>query len=123
MTRILLIDDEDLVRRAYCLALDKAGFETVDLGSGKLAVERFHGIAPDLVIVDLVMPDQSGFETINQIRQLKPDQLFITITGGGPMGPDKLVERARAMGVRIALKKPLDRADLISAVEAAIDGA
>jgi len=39
------------------------------------------------------------------------------------MGPDKLVERARAMGVRIALKKPLDRADLISAVEAAIDGA
>jgi len=98
MTRILLIDDEDLVRRAYRLALDKAGFETVDLGSGKLAVERFHGIAPDLVIVDLVMPDQSGFETINQIRKLKADQRFITITGGGPI-VDKLVRKS-VLGVR-----------------------
>lgn len=122
MTRILLIDDEDLVRRAFCLALDRAGFTTVDLGSGRQAVERFRDIAPDLVIVDLVMPDQSGFETIDQIRRLKANLPIIAITGGGPMGPDKLIDRVRQMGIKVALKKPVERRDLIAAVEEALAG-
>lgn len=117
MTRILLIDDEDLVRRAFRLALERAGYEIADVGSGLAGVERFSETLPDLVIVDLVMPDQDGFETIAKIKNLRPDQPIIAVTGGGPMGPDKLISRVNAMGVSTALKKPVDRQDLIGAVK------
>ena len=119
MTRVLVIDDEELVRRAFRLVLDRAGFDTVDVASGRSAVERLDEIAPDLVIVDLVMPDQDGFETIARIRRIKPDLPIIAVTGGGPMGPDQLIQRVSAMGIGLALKKPVDRQDLIAAVNAA----
>ncbi len=117
MTRILLIDDEDLVRRAFRLTLERAGFETADFGSGRAGVDHFSKMSPDLVIVDLVMPVQDGFETIAQIQSLRPDQPIIAVTGGGPMGPDTLISRVNAMGVSMALKKPVDRQDLIGAVK------
>ena len=119
MTRVLVIDDEDLVRRAIRLVLEKAGFETVDLASDRQAVERFEDIAPDLVIVDLVMPDQDGFDTIAQIQNRNPDMRIIAVTGGGPMGPDQLIQRVSAMGVAWALKKPVDREVLVATVNAA----
>lgn len=119
MTRVLVIDDEELVRRAFRLALDRAGFETVDVESGRSAVERLNEIAPDLVIVDLVMPDQDGFDTIAQIQRVRPELPIIAITGGGPTGPDQLIQRVLEMGVSLALKKPVDRQDLIAAVHAA----
>ena len=119
MTRVLVIDDEELVRRAFRLALEKAGFETVDAANGRLAVERLDEIAPDLVIVDLVMPDQDGFDTIAQIQQINPGLPIIAMTGGGPIGPDQLLKRVSAMGIGLALKKPVNRQDLIAAVNAA----
>lgn len=119
MTRVLIIDDEDLVRRAFCLVLGKAGFETVEAASGRWAVDRLGEIAPDLVIVDLVMPDQDGFDTISQIQKIRPELPIIAVTGGGPMGPDRLIQRVTAMGVGLALKKPVDRQELIAAVNAA----
>ncbi|MCP5371248.1 MAG: response regulator [Hyphomicrobiales bacterium] len=119
MTRVLIIDDEDLVRRAIRFTLEKAGFEAVDLASGRQAVDRLDGIDPDLVIVDLVMPDQDGFDTIAQIQEKNPAMRIIAVTGGGPTGPDRLLQRVSAMGVAWALKKPVDRDDLIAAVKAA----
>ena len=118
MTRVLVIDDEDLVRRAFRLALERAGFETVDIGSGRDAVARLSEIAPDLAIVDLVMPGQDGFDTIAQIQRARPELPIIAMTGGGPMGPDSLIRRVKAMGVDVALKKPVDRGDLLAAVRA-----
>ena len=117
MTRILIIDDEDLVRRAFCLVLGRAGFETVDFGSGRVAVERLDEISPDLVIVDLVMPDLDGFDTIARIQRERPGLPIIAVTGGGPMGPDQLIQRVSSMGVGVALKKPVDRRDLLAAVD------
>ncbi len=120
MTRVLVIDDEDLVRRAFCLVLGRAGFETVDFGGGRAAVERFDEISPDLVIVDLVMPDQDGFDTIALIQRMRPGLPIIAVTGGGPMGPDQLIQRVSAMGIGVALKKPVDRNDLLAAVKTAV---
>jgi two-component system, chemotaxis family, chemotaxis protein CheY len=119
MTRVLVIDDEELVRNAFRLALERAGFETVDFGSGREAMKLFQVIAPDLVIVDLVMPDQDGFETIAQIQRANPEMPIIAITGGGPMGPDQLIQRVSAMGIGLALKKPVERQDLLAAVRTA----
>ncbi len=116
MTRIMLIDDEALVRRAFRLVLSKAGYEIVDFAGGRAAANRIAELSPDLVIVDMVMPEQDGIETIEQIRQVAPDQRFIAVTGGGPMGPDHLIDRVKGMGVAVALKKPVDRDQLVSAV-------
>ena len=121
MTRILVIDDEDLVRRAVCLALERAGYEVENASTCTEGVRIFATKGADLVIVDLIMPEQDGFEVIKEIRSRRPQVPILTITGGGPSGPEEMIRRAQEMGVVIALKKPVDRKDLLDAVEAAIE--
>ncbi len=120
MTRVLIIDDEDLVRAAFRMALERAGFEIFDAASGPLGVKSLveHGV--DLVITDLIMPDKDGFETIDEIRSLRPSVPIIAVTGGGPMGPDRLLARVKEMGIGVALKKPVNRQELLTAVNEAL---
>lgn len=65
MARILIIDDDDIIRRMLRLMLTKAGFDVLDAGDGKEGIELFRENDVDLVITDLIMPEKEGIEMIS----------------------------------------------------------
>ena len=70
MPRILLVEDDETNRAMLCRRLQRAGFEVVQAGDGRQALERAGSSAPDLVIMDLGLPELDGWQAT---RRLKAD--------------------------------------------------
>jgi CheY-like chemotaxis protein len=122
MTRILVIDDEALVRWALGMALEHAGYEVIEGENGIVGLERLIADGADLAIVDLIMPECDGFQTIEDIRGRFPDLPIVAITGGGPAGVQSPLKRAEALGADHGVSKPIDKNTLIEVVSKALAG-
>ncbi len=68
--RVLLVDDEPAIRRFLRLSFDAEGYQVEEAGDGKAALDMLRIKAPDLLILDLGLPDLDGFEVIRQLREL-----------------------------------------------------
>jgi len=68
--RVLLVDDEPAIRRFLRLSFDAEGYQVEEAGDGKVALDILRTKAPDLLILDLGLPDLDGFEVIRQLRDL-----------------------------------------------------
>ncbi len=68
--RVLLVDDEPAIRRFLRLSFDAEGYQVEEAGDGKAALEILRQKKPDLLILDLGLPDLDGFEVIRQLREL-----------------------------------------------------
>jgi DNA-binding response OmpR family regulator len=117
MARILIIDDDDQVRKMLRLTLNAAGFDVVEAQDGNVAMKFFRqDPLVDLVITDLIMPDKEGIETIIELRRDFPQVPIIAISGGGGIDPDDYLILAKKLGAKITLEKPFSRKDIIDAV-------
>lgn len=67
-TRILVVDDDSSIREVVCFALRKAGFATLTAENGLQAIERFETERPDLIVLDILMPELEGTEVCRRIR-------------------------------------------------------
>ena len=67
-TRLLVIDDDDLVRATLTDMLQTAGFEVVTASNGRLGLELLESTPVDAIITDILMPEQEGLETIREAR-------------------------------------------------------
>lgn len=67
--RILLVEDDRRVRRATALALEQAGYEVIEVADGDEAIRAVAGRAPDLAILDVMLPGDDGFEVCRRIRR------------------------------------------------------
>ena len=65
MPSILVVDDEDPVRQLICQSLEQAGYHVTEARHGKEALQQYRLAPADLVIMDILMPDQDGLETIH----------------------------------------------------------
>lgn len=117
MARILVVDDDDAVRRAIRQALEMHGHEVADAADGVGAVERFRERDADLVITDIVMPDFEGVETIMEIRALSGSVKILAISGGGSHNADGLLRSAVVVGADRSLEKPFTVRQLMAAVD------
>jgi len=122
MPRILIIDDDDIIRRMLRLMLTKAGYDVLDAADGKEGIERFRENDVDLVITDLIMPEKEGLEMIMELKTDFPDVKIIAMSGGAQMGPEGYLQLADALGAQRTLKKPIAREDLLAAIEEILDG-
>jgi CheY-like chemotaxis protein len=116
MKRILIVDDNPEVRRALSKTLLKAGYEVVTAEDGADAVKTYRQQPVDLVITDLIMPNQEGLETIMQLRQLTPHLKIIAISGGGRLGPEDYLPIAEGIGAALTLAKPFLAEEMLAAV-------
>ncbi len=66
--RILIIDDDPHIREVVRFALEKAGFATAEAADGRQALERFAALAPDLVVLDVLMPEMDGTRVCRALR-------------------------------------------------------
>ena len=69
---VLVVDDEESYRQALASGLNREGFAVEAAGDGHEALRLFHRVHPDLVLLDVMLPDQSGIEICQQMRSLKP---------------------------------------------------
>jgi two-component system, OmpR family, response regulator RegX3 len=69
---VLVVDDEESYRQALASGLTREGFTVESAGDGREALRLFHRVHPDLVLLDVMLPDQSGIEICQQMRALKP---------------------------------------------------
>lgn len=112
MARVLVVDDEELVRKLLNKVLRRAGYEVVLATNGKEGVQRYADQPADAVIMDLIMPEQEGMETIVALRRMAPDVKIIAITGGGCVGAQDYLRVAQNLGASRCLPKPIDLDDL-----------
>jgi two-component system chemotaxis response regulator CheY len=105
MATLLLIDDDDLLRRALIESLVKAGHKVIEASDGLQGCELARSLSVDLVITDLVMPVQEGVETIMTLRRERPRLPIIAMSGG--VTHSKLYpEIAGKIGAKRMLPKP-----------------
>lgn len=112
--KILVIDDDEAALRLMKRRLEHDGYANVlATALPRLGLELFESSEPDLLILDLNMPDMDGFEVLKALRNMHPEQLARTpvliLTGEG--GHEKKLQ-ALAMGARDFLPKPFDPAEL-----------
>ena len=113
MARILLIDDEELVRETIKLQLEIDGHEVTVAANGREGLKLFESAAFDLVITDILMPEVEGIETLRKLQQMSPSIRIVAMTGGPkmPLGINAVVEpdylkMAKALGASRTIHKP-----------------
>lgn len=116
MAHILLIDDEPAITAALSAYFRRAGHTVTRAHSGTEGAERFRALRPDLVILDLRIPDMSGFEVMERIADLDP--VVIILTAHADVA---LAVEAMQKGAENFLTKPVDLAHLTAVVERALE--
>lgn len=115
--RILLIDDEQMVRKIVRKMLERSSHEVTEAENGRLGLEQLKTGTFDLVITDIIMPEMEGVETLMTIRQQYPDIKVIAMSGGGRTGNIDFLSTAEKLGASAILNKPFTLAALASALE------
>ncbi|MFA5787517.1 MAG: response regulator transcription factor [Actinomycetota bacterium] len=128
MTRILVVDDEESLLDAVGFALSREGYEVIPASDGIVALECFRGKAPDLVVLDLMLPGMSGWDVCREIRR-SSDVPILMLTArdaevdrvvGLEMGADDYVTKPFSMRELVArVRALLRRAGVASAVRVA----
>lgn len=117
MARILVVDDDNQVRKFVAQTLHRAGHETLGACDGNDCLSLYRQNKVDLIIMDIIMPEKEGIETIIEIRRLNPCAKIIAISGGGRIGPESYLLTAKGLGALETLQKPFTTEELLSSVE------
>ena len=117
MPGILIIEDEIELRDMLKLALTRKKYKVFEADDGRQAINRFKPSITDLVITDIIMPEEDGLKVIMKLRDLKPAIKIIAISGGGKAGPGSYLNMAKALGADAVYSKPFSINDLIVTIE------
>ena len=112
--RILVVDDESHVTRYFQKVLTQAGHEVLIATDGNQALKAVRARPFDVVLIDLIMPDREGIETIRIIRKEQPNLKIIAVSG---YNNAEFLKVAKYLGANVALAKPVDPARLVSTVQ------
>ena len=122
MAKILVVDDEDLVRLTLRQMLEAGGHEVIEATNGKQGVALEAENSVDLVVTDIIMPEQEGIETIVQLRRKNPLLKIIAISGGGRMKNMDFLKIAANVGADATLTKPFSTQELTEVVNRCLAG-
>ena len=114
--RIVVAEDESLIRMDIVETLKDQGFDVVgEAGDGLKAIELAKELKPDLMVMDIKMPDMDGLSAAEQIAKLRIPVVFLTA-----FNQQELVSRASEVGAMAFLVKPFSPEDLLPAIEVAL---
>lgn len=117
MARILLIDDDDMLREVHSELLAIAGHQTIQAATGQAGIETIRSALPDLVLCDVAMPGTDGYAVLEAVRADPriASTPFLFLTG---LDPRHHFRAAMSLGADDYLAKPVRQDDLLAAVEA-----
>ena len=116
MARILIIDDEAQVRDMLRQLLNREGYEAVEACDGREGVQCFQAASMDVIILDMLLPEQNGLEVIRALREVDPAVPIIAISGYDQTGLLDFFRDAEAFGAQRTLQKPFHLQELLKAV-------
>ena len=123
MPRILIIDDEPLVRAVLRSILERHGYTVMDASDGRAGLALWRDTPSDLVLTDIFMPDLDGIEVIMQLTHVWPQARIIAMTGGAWKGSTTALVALAALqlGAQHILIKPFTKRTLIAAISAVLN--
>jgi DNA-binding response OmpR family regulator len=115
--KILVIDDDDLVRATIVAMLDRADVEVSEASDGDVGMRLFEEDWHDVVITDILMPNREGIETIRDLRRSQRDVKIIAISGGGNIDKMQLLDMAQKFGADRVLPKPFTPRQVLTTLD------
>jgi signal transduction histidine kinase len=117
MSKVLIIDDEEITRNTFSEVLQQYHFSTFEACDGRSGISMFEREMPDAVLLDLIMPGMDGIETMQEMRKIDPDVPIIFVTAHGHI--PTAVEAVK-MGAYDFIVKPPDYKMLVLAIDRAV---
>lgn len=119
MASILIVDDQDMVRRTLRNALEAEGLEVREAGDGDEALRLYRMAPADVVVTDIVMPNKEGIETIFELRRASTRVKIIAMSGRDTAD---FLDMARKLGADHVLRKPFEMRILVGLVKDCLRG-
>lgn len=107
---VLVADDERRITKLVSMALSDEGFRVVTASCGEEALAKAEEIRPDIVLLDIVMPEQGGQDTLRQILAIEPRATVAMISS---LAGDDVVNECMQLGAKSYLKKPFTKDGLL----------
>ena len=117
MPGILIVEDEKELREMLKISLIRHNFTVFEAVNGRDAITHFKPSSTDLVVTDLIMPEEDGLKVIMKLKEVKPSIKIVAISGGGKAGPASYLNLAKALGADAIYSKPFSINDLILKIE------
>jgi two-component system KDP operon response regulator KdpE len=114
--RILVVDDEERMVRFIRMNLEHDGFQVSEAFNGKQAVQRLRDVSPDLILLDVMMPDLDGFDVLEMIREISSVPVIMLTARGEE--DDRV--RGLELGADDYVTKPFSPRELVSRVKAVL---
>jgi DNA-binding response OmpR family regulator len=121
MPGVLIVEDDKELREMLKVSLLRRNFTVLEAENGKAAISHFKPLITDLVVTDLIMPEEDGLKVVIKLRELKPSIKIIAISGGGKVGPGSYLNLAKALGADAIYSKPFSINELIAKIEQLLD--
>jgi DNA-binding response OmpR family regulator len=115
VAEILIVEDDPIIRQTVDYAMRRAGFTTRMSGDGFEALQMARAQAPDLILLDLMLPGLDGFEFASQIRKTDPDVAIVMVTA---LGEERDTVRGLEAGADDYVTKPFSMQELLARVRA-----
>jgi two-component system chemotaxis response regulator CheY len=105
MPKILIVDDADFSRGRMLKALDSAGYTVIEAANGFEAVSRYCTERPDVVLMDVTMPEMDGLSALREIKTFDPEARVVMLTR---MGQETIILEALEAGAQDYLVEPYE---------------
>jgi two-component system response regulator (stage 0 sporulation protein F) len=122
MAKILLVEDDNLVRDMLVQVLQRASHEVESATNGEEATEILKRIKPDIMVTDIIMPKKSGITLISEVKSQHPNMEIIAISGGGRLDPIGYLDLSESLGASVSFEKPVDKSALLMAIDLLLHG-
>ncbi len=117
MPGVLIVEDDNELREMLKLSLNRRRITVLEATNGKEAIAHFKPSVTDLIVTDLIMPEEDGLKVIMTLRAIKPSLKVIAISGGGKAGPGSYLNMAKVLGADAVYSKPFSINDLTNKIE------
>ena len=114
MKSVLIVDDSTIMRRIMKHIVTSHGLYVAgEAGNGRIGVEKYKELEPDVVTMDVTMDEMNGIEALRQIIEHDPEAKVIMVTS---MGQEVIVKEALTLGAKGFILKPFDERQIMEAV-------
>jgi DNA-binding response OmpR family regulator len=110
---VLIVDDDDAIRRLVALLLRRHSFDIEEATNGMEAIHRIRARRYDAIVLDLMMGPGSGFEVLDELRDLRPDDRCVVVLSASS---ERNLRAADGPNVSARLRKPFDVTELVREV-------
>jgi len=120
MKTVLVVDDSSFMRTLIKRNIGDLDISVVgEAENGKVAVEKYIELKPDIVTLDLAMNEYDGIGALKEIKKLNPDANVIIVCSTGGQGP--IIDEAKALGACAIINKPIKDDELVNAIKSLLD--